>query len=71
MNGRIVDMDVEAIKDLLTESLSLPIVYNIGRYYIYGSSSVKTIYLGQGFDDELVFIIEDTHEGSVELLYTY
>ncbi|QWB99762.1 hypothetical protein KHQ88_06290 [Mycoplasmatota bacterium] len=67
----IVEIDVEAIKDLIDKSLSLPIVYNVGRYYVYGSSSVKKIYLGQGFDDELVFIVEDFQKGTVEILYSY
>jgi len=71
INGVSIDVDTESIKSLISENLSLPIIYNIGRYYIYGYSPALRVYLGKGFEGEYVFLLEDYVKGTVEIIYNY
>jgi len=71
INGVSIDVDTESIKSLISENLSLPIIYNIGRYYIYGYSPVLDVYLGKGFEGEYIFLLEDYFNGTVEIIYNY
>jgi hypothetical protein len=69
VDGKDVDIDIDQIKSLIDENLYTPIIYEIGRYYVYGSSTIKTIYLAKGYDDSYVFLLEDFQEGTVEVLF--
>ena len=71
INGVQLDFDSDLIKDIIRNNLSSALVYNIGRYYIYGSSSVMTVFLGYGPNDTYVLLAEDMQNGTVEILHTF
>ena len=68
VNGNEVNIDIEEIKTLIEDNINSPIIYEIGRYYIYGSSTVKTIYIAMNFNDSYIFLLEDFQTGTLEVL---
>jgi hypothetical protein len=69
VDGDEITFDEDAMKKIITDNLYAPIVYEIGKYYVYGSNTVNTVYLGKGLDDSYVFLLEDFQKGTLEVLF--
>ena len=70
VNSVEVDVDEEAIMELLFSNLSSPFVYRVARYYD-GGNRVKYVYVGNGREYDLVFILFDSNTATVEIIYNY
>jgi hypothetical protein len=70
INDVKVEADTETIKDMIFNNLSSPFIYKIGKYFDEGNHA-KHVYLGKGINHDLVFILFDSYEIEVEIIYTY
>jgi hypothetical protein len=70
INDKKVEANTDLIRDLLFSNLSSPFVYQIGKYYD-GGNKQKQVYLAKGLNHDLVFILFDSYEIEIDVIYTY
>ena len=70
INGVEIDIDEEVIQDFVFTELSSPMIFQIGTYRV--TPSIRSyVFLGQGINNNYVFIREDLEHSEIEIIYSY
>ncbi len=70
VNEKRIEIDEESLQDFIYTNLSSPMIYKLGTMRTNQVSQYQ-IYLGQGINDDYVFILHDRENSRLEILHSF